>query len=52
MTLQDSVDKVSSLLDLSNYAGATTYHDRALAIDPNFKEALGSKSDAVYNLCK
>ena len=35
---------------LGNYTQALQYVDKALAIDPNFKDALNGKGDALNNL--
>ena len=39
--------KLSALYNQGKYAEAITYYDKALAIDPNDKEALNGKGDAL-----
>ena len=41
-------DKATALYNQGKYAEAITYYDKALAIDPNDKEALNGKGDALY----
>jgi tetratricopeptide (TPR) repeat protein len=42
-------DKAVSLGGQGNYEEAITYFDKALAIDPNYKEALNGKGDALVD---
>jgi len=36
-----------TVVDSKCYGGAITYYDKALAIDPNYKEALNNKGNAL-----
>ena len=42
--------KALFFVSFGKYNEAITYLDRALAIDPNYKEALNDKGLALYNL--
>ena len=43
------VDKAYALYSQGNYTQAIQYYDKALAIDPNDKDALDGKGNALYN---
>jgi len=43
-------DKGNALFNHGNYTGAIEYFDKALAIDPNFKEALNGKAGSLAEL--
>ena len=42
--------EANSLLNQGNYSQAILYYDKALAFDPNDKDALNGKGDALYSL--
>ena len=42
--------KAEALIYQGDYSGAIQYVDKALAIDPNYKDALDAKGDALNNL--
>jgi tetratricopeptide (TPR) repeat protein len=42
----------NALLKKNNYTGAATYFVKALAIDPNFKNALNEKGNALNYIQK
>ena len=44
------VDKANSLYTQGNYTQAIQLFDKALALDPNFRQALNGKGDALYSL--
>jgi tetratricopeptide (TPR) repeat protein len=43
------VNKATALYNQSEYRQAIQYYDRALAIDPNYKQALYGKGSALYS---
>ena len=44
------IDKGNALYNQSNYIQAIQYYDKALAIDPNNKDAFNGKGNALYSL--
>ena len=42
--------KGNALYSQGNYTQAIQYYDKALAVDPNDKDALNGKGDALYSL--
>jgi tetratricopeptide (TPR) repeat protein len=45
-------EKGNALLQKNNYTGAVTYFDKALHIDPNFKDALSDKGETLIYIHK
>jgi tetratricopeptide (TPR) repeat protein len=44
------LNKKNALLNLGKYAEAIIYYDKALAIDPNDKDALTAKDNALSKM--
>ena len=44
------VDKGDSLLNQGNYPLAIQYFDKAIAIDPNYKEALDNRQATLFKM--